>query len=89
MRKNLKQEAGFVCLICLLFALVIIGFLISKYWSTSSSLKKDPQTEKMLNSSGIDTSTPQSLLSSTKAKIHGLEKMELQREEQVFNSIEH
>ena len=89
MRKNLKQEAGFVGLICLLFALVIIGFLISKYWNTSSSLKKDPQTEKMLNASGIDTSTPESLLSSTKAKIHGLEKMELQREEQVFNSIEH
>ena len=89
MRKNLCEEKGFIGLLSLLFSLAVVCALA--YFAYGVYFKKpiaDQQTQEMLSSQNIDTSTPKTILDSTRTQIKGMEKMIQERESQVLDDAE-
>ena len=84
------NNKGFMGMIGLLLTAVIVCFLayisFTQYFGKPSE-HMDKPTQKMAADAGIDTSSQQAVLESTKAKIKDIEAMELKREDQLMNSL--
>ena len=84
--RDIKDQKGFIGLISLLLTLVIIVFISYKIYNVYLSKPSvDTQTKKMLTEQGIDTSSQQGVLESTKAKLKDVNKMMLERENQYMD----
>ncbi len=84
------KNKGFMGMIGLLLAAVIVGFLaylsFTQYFGKPSAHMDEP-TQQMATDAGIDTSSQQAVLESTKAKIKNIEAMELKQEDQLMNTL--
>ena len=84
------NNKGFMGMIGLLLTAVIICYLayisFTQYFGKPSAHMDQP-TQQMATDAGIDTSSQQAVLESTKAKIRDVEAMELKREDQLMNTL--
>lgn len=77
---NQRAFASFIGLLLSMVIVVFIAYMVFKAYLGKPSI--DRQTQKALSEQGISTSSPKTILDSTRATIKGIEKQTQQREEQ-------
>ncbi|MFH1655715.1 MAG: hypothetical protein ABH954_03800 [Candidatus Omnitrophota bacterium] len=87
MKSYSEDKKAFFMYISLIFAVAIIlilfFYLFNTYYKGPSL---DEPTQKSLSSQGIDASSYQSVVDSTREKVKDIEKQLLEREERLLNS---
>ena len=87
--KTLKSKNGFFSLAAILITLVIVcvlGYLMfDQYLKPSATI--DEKNKAYIQEQNIDTSTTQSVLETTKKRIHDMEKQELDRSNDVLDMM--
>ena len=84
------NNKGFVGMIGLLLTVVIISFVayfaFTQYFGKPTK-QMDQSTQKMVTEAGIDPTSQQAILESTKARLKGLEQLQQQSADQTLNII--
>jgi hypothetical protein len=89
MKSCLRKDSGSCSLIGLIITAAFISFLWLVYLNSSlrTTLSKDKEIDVLIQKDGIDTSGPASILQSTKQRIKGIEQMQMQSEQRLFNDV--
>ncbi|HOW36051.1 MAG TPA: hypothetical protein PL155_06535 [Candidatus Omnitrophota bacterium] len=76
---NRKAFASFIGLLLSIVIVVFVAYMVFKVYLAKPSV--DQQTQKTLSEQGISTSSPKTILDSTRATLKGIEKQTQQRED--------
>ena len=85
----MRRRRGFVSLLGLVITLLIIGILsVSFIRFYSGTGKQEAGTDETFKKEGIDTSTPSSIVESTRKKVNEINEQLAEKEKQFQNALD-
>ena len=85
---NNKGFMGMVGLLLTAVIICVLAYIAYTRYLGNPSARMDQSTKQTLQDAGIDTTSEMGILQSTKSKIKDIEQIELQRPQQLMNSLD-